>query len=162
MTDNEIIKALECCTNCICNHAKTDTECPLVKMSFCKNYLMKESLALINRQKEDIEHYKKSYFNGQKIFSDQSLENECMKAEIDSMKEKLKLYSYYKEPFVKHIKSEAIKDFSEKLKEAPIKMGIPLLGLQTKSEIEEYFNGILLQLRDAIDDLVKEMTGEKT
>ena len=162
MTDNEIIKALECCTNCICNHAKTDTECPLVKMSFCKNYLMKESLALINRQKEDIEHYKKSYFNGQKIFSDQSLENECMKAEIDSMKEKLKLYSYYKEPFVKHIKSEAIKDSSEKLKEAPIKMGIPLLGLQTKSEIEEYFNGILLQLRDAIDDLVKEMTGEKT
>lgn len=55
MTDNEIIKALECCTNCICNHAKTDTECPLVKMSFCKNYLMKESLALINRQKAEIE-----------------------------------------------------------------------------------------------------------
>ena len=52
MTDNDIMKALECCTNCICNHAKTDTECPLVKMSFCKNYLMKESLSLINRLKK--------------------------------------------------------------------------------------------------------------
>ena len=50
----QIIKALECCTNCICNHAKTDTECPLVKMDFCKNYLMKQSLALIKEQDEQI------------------------------------------------------------------------------------------------------------
>lgn len=57
-TDDEVIKALECCTNCICNHAKTDTECPLVKMAFCKNYLMKQSLALINRQKAEIEKLK--------------------------------------------------------------------------------------------------------
>ncbi len=64
--------------------------------------------------------------------------------------------------YQKAVEVEAIKGFAEKLKEAPIKMGIPLLGLQTKSEIEEYFNGILLQFRDAIDDLVKEMTGEKT
>ena len=63
--------------------------------------------------------------------------------------------------YQKAVEVEAIKGFAEKLKEAPIKMGIPLLGLQTKSEIEEYFNGILLQLRDAIDDLVKEMTEEK-
>ena len=60
--------------------------------------------------------------------------------------------------YQKAVEVEAIKGFAEKLKEAPIKMGIPLLGLQTKSEIEEYFNGILLQFRDAIDDLVKEMT----
>lgn len=63
--------------------------------------------------------------------------------------------------YQKAVEVEAIKGFAEKLKEAPIKMGIPLLGLQTKSEIEEYFNGILLQFRDAIDDLVKEMTEEK-
>lgn len=63
--------------------------------------------------------------------------------------------------YQKAVELEAIKGFAERLKEAPIKMGIPLLGLQTKSEIEEYFNGILLQFRDAIDDLVKEMTEEK-
>ena len=159
MTDNEIIKALECCKDADC------LNCPRLAEELCfglGSNLVSCVLNLINRQKEEIEHYKKAFFNSQNIFSDQALENECMKAEIDSIKEKLKLYSYYKEPFVKHIKSEAIKEFAEKLKEAPIKMGIPLLGLQTKSEIEEYFNGILLQFRDAIDDLVKEMTeGEK-
>ena len=51
----QIIKALECCTNCTCNHAETDTECPLVKMSFCKNYLMKQSLSLINELTEENE-----------------------------------------------------------------------------------------------------------
>lgn len=50
-----------------------------------------------------------------------------------------------------------IKDFAEKLKETPIKCGIPLLGLSTKVEIEEYFNDIMMQVRDAIDTLVKEM-----
>lgn len=75
-----------------------------------------DALDLINRQKEEIEHYKKAFFNSQNIFSDQALENECMKAEIDSMKEKLKLYSYYKEPFVKQIKSEAIKEFARRVK----------------------------------------------
>lgn len=63
--------------------------------------------------------------------------------------------------YQKAVEVEAIKEFAEKLKEAPIKMCIPLLGLQTKSEIEEYFNGILLQFRDAIDDLVKEMTEDE-
>lgn len=53
MTDNEIVKALECCSNCVCNNDKD--ECPLLKMSFCKNYLMKQSLDLINRQKAEIE-----------------------------------------------------------------------------------------------------------
>lgn len=56
--------------------------------------------------------------------------------------------------------SEVIDEFAKKLKEAPIKCGIPLLGLSTKDEIEEYFNGIMLQVRDAIDSIAKEMKGE--
>lgn len=55
--------------------------------------------------------------------------------------------------------SEVIDEFAEKLKEAPIKCGLPLLGLSTKEEIEEYFNGIMLQVRDAIDNIAKEMKG---
>jgi hypothetical protein len=35
-----------------------------------------------------------------------------------------------------------------------------LLGLSTKEEIEEYFNGIMLQVGDAIDSIAKEMKGE--
>lgn len=56
--------------------------------------------------------------------------------------------------------AEVIDEFAQKLKEAPIKCGIPLLGLSTKDEIEEYFNGIMLQVRDAIDSIAKEMKGE--
>lgn len=55
--------------------------------------------------------------------------------------------------------SEVIDEFVERLKEAPIKFALPLLGLQTKDEIEEYFNGIMLQVRDAIDSIAKEMKG---
>lgn len=56
-------------------------------------------------------------------------------------------------------KSMVIDEFAERLKEAPIKCGLPLLGLSTKGEIEEYFNGIMLQVRDAIDNIAKEMKG---
>lgn len=56
--------------------------------------------------------------------------------------------------------AEVIDEFAQKLKEAPIKCGIPLLGLSTKEEIEEYFNGVMLQVRDAIDSNAKEMKGE--
>jgi hypothetical protein len=55
--------------------------------------------------------------------------------------------------------SEVIDEFAEKLKEAPIKCGLPLFGLSTKEEIEEYFNGIMLQVRDAIDNIATEMKG---
>ena len=55
--------------------------------------------------------------------------------------------------------SEVIDEFAEKLKEAPIKCGLPLFGLSTKEEIEEYFNDIMLQVRDAIDNIAKEMKG---
>ena len=57
--------------------------------------------------------------------------------------------------------SEVIDEFSDRLKEAPIKLGLPLLGLSTKEEIEEYFDGIMLQVRDAIDKIAKEMKGDE-
>ena len=55
--------------------------------------------------------------------------------------------------------SEVIDEFAEKLKEAPIKCGLPWFGLSTKEEIEEYFNDIMLQVREAIDNIAKEMKG---
>jgi hypothetical protein len=57
MTDNEIIKALECCCggdggkNCYC--------CPLYEVSPCTNALSKYALDLINRQKAEIERLQK-------------------------------------------------------------------------------------------------------
>ena len=62
MTDNDIIKALEFCSHCECNNEKTETECPLINMPFCKNYLRKQSLALINRQKAEIERLQREKY----------------------------------------------------------------------------------------------------
>lgn len=59
------------------------------------------------------------------------------------------------------IKAEAIKEFAERVKEIKVKYALPLLGLQTKTEIENYVDDILSQMRDGIDRLAKEMTEGK-
>ncbi|MBQ8298149.1 MAG: hypothetical protein IJX77_10255 [Ruminococcus sp.] len=56
MTDNEIIKALECCSKtsqeiCI-------KECPIFRRAGCIDELHKVVFTLISRQKEEIERYK--------------------------------------------------------------------------------------------------------
>ena len=55
MTDNEIIKALECCIlyKQICSE-----NCPLCDVKSCKENLRKHCLDLINRQKAEIEQWK--------------------------------------------------------------------------------------------------------
>ncbi len=57
MTDNEIIKALECCTKLGCSDNETK-ECPLKPYEDCSRRLAINSLILINRQKAEIENYK--------------------------------------------------------------------------------------------------------
>lgn len=58
MTDNEIIKALECCANW--ESDKSCEECPANTYGFgCANKRAKASLDLINRQQAEIERLKK-------------------------------------------------------------------------------------------------------
>ncbi len=53
MTDNEIIKALECCITPGC-----DKSCPFKGSISCNEKLMRNTLSLINRQKAEIERLK--------------------------------------------------------------------------------------------------------
>lgn len=55
--------------------------------------------------------------------------------------------------------SEVVDEFVKRLKEEPIKLSLPLFGLSTKDEIEEHFNDIMLEVRDAINRVAKEMNG---
>ena len=55
--------------------------------------------------------------------------------------------------------SEVVDEFVKRLKEEPIKLSLPLFGLSTKDEIEEHFNDIMLEVRDAIDQIAKERNG---
>ena len=52
MTDNEIIKGLECCCASECD------ECPYDEQTACVEYVKEGTLDLINRQKAEIERLK--------------------------------------------------------------------------------------------------------
>lgn len=62
MTDNEIIKALECCKHKTYSHCK---ECVFFGSPSCNLHLATKALDLINRQQAEIERLKtfKSYFD---------------------------------------------------------------------------------------------------
>ena len=109
MTDNEIIKALECCSDSNCH------ECPI---EGCTDDIFRNALDLINRQKE---------------------KNESLK--VDLAKCSIRLDNLYKT--ADEIKSEAIKEFAERLKE--------------KLQWDVEFDNKLVFESD-IDNLIKEMT----
>ena len=114
MTDNEIIKALECCTSYDCEHCKYEPPILVPKSSLaCNDALMKDALDLINRQR----------------------------AEIEEKSNKLREIM----PIVAELKTEAVKEFAERL----------------KAEKWKHKNfGELVCVED-IDSLLKEMVGEQ-
>lgn len=150
-TDDDVIKALECCTNCICNHAKTDTECPLVKMDFCKNYLMKQSLSLINSQKVEIESLK---IANEKMYSankEQEAEIERLNKEVDRLSQCVLYHDGIVSDLEKDVfnaKAEAYKEFAERLK----------ANMSNIARMEYGGHIYFCVGYDLIDTLVKEMT----
>ena len=88
MTDNEIIKALECLTG----FQKLCKDCPYSGTDhypFCREHCAKDALALINRQQAEIEMLKGW--------------ERLLKAESHA-------------PIIKKARAEAIKEFAERLK----------------------------------------------
>lgn len=85
MTDNDIIKALECCVHQHC------AECKLSELTFCIDALSKYSLDLINRQKAEIERL--TGYNENLQTANTALSNEILdirNATIKEFEEKLK------------------------------------------------------------------------
>lgn len=130
MTDNEIIKALECCV--YDDYAKCHYDCPY--KTNCR-HLSKDAIDIINRQRAEIEQLK---FEIAKL-----LPEGCSYAIQVEVSNKLE----------SQIKSEAVKEFAEKLKNK-IKTecnpyGKPTFDYDTSLAIMRY-----------IDNLVKEIVGE--
>ena len=162
MTDKEIIKALECC--CKSNSCEG---CPLDYFTFsssqCASELAIKSLDLINRQKAENKRLEKEVNLVSIQFQDLQERYEEAQAEIDRLKECPKcVYEYDGEiteycvqgpcpnfKTVEQIKSEAVKEFAERLKEKFFET-IRNYGL-TKDVVEVC----------DIDNLVKEMVGDK-
>ncbi|MBO5037729.1 MAG: hypothetical protein J6D42_11705 [Clostridia bacterium] len=147
LTDNEIIKALECCKG-------ADTGCWECKLSdsckFTVQDIMQNALDLINRQKAEIERLreliKEIYgLNGELEEVDKKLKN-IYEIE-DSLRAEKADVMYYKD----QIKSEARKEFAKKLKNHKRKMSSSDWG-------GDFWDEAVLV--SDIDNLVKEMERE--
>ena len=138
MTDNEIIKALECCNSTERGHCLN--KCPYYNYSAnCTQAMIKDALDLINRQKEEIS--KKDIEIDILIQKKEDLSDEVsdLRAEIERFKEFCKTLmeamgeqeielatakdeaDRYKRYYFNHeydkLEAEAIKEFAERLKE---------------------------------------------
>ena len=92
MTDNDIIKALECCSkgSYVCGENCPRFDNGKLTIPACRFELLGEALDLINRQKAEIEELRKGFT-----------------ADMD----------YFASEYDSKIKSEAIKEFAERFKE---------------------------------------------
>ena len=138
MTDNEIIKAVGCCIG----NTKCD-ECPMFRTQNCMNKVFGYALDLINRQKEKIKEFDEKLVIRRGLIDYQ-------KAEIEQWKEEANKYQNLwciAVDDIEKVKSEAIKEFAERLK--------------SKLQWDVEFDNKLVFESD-IDNLVKEMTEVET
>ena len=108
MTDNEIIKAVGCCIG----NTKCD-ECPMFRTQNCMNKVFGYALDLINRQKEKIKEFDEKLVIRRGLIDYQ-------KAEIEQWKEEANKYQNLwciAVDDIEKVKSEAINEFAERLKE---------------------------------------------
>ena len=133
MTDNEIIKALDCCANCESCDFET-TNCPLVEEMECRSLLAQKALDLITRQQAEIERLKTELDFAKAFRKETDAEFSLMHRKYGNM--------------LKAAKSEAYKEFAEELKHFII-----------PQKADGYTREIVLK-RD-IDNLLKEMAGEE-
>jgi hypothetical protein len=142
MTDAEIIKALEC-------HADTDIKtckiCPYDGQRMCGHQLCRDGLDLINRQKAEIEALDFLIKESNKIAErqDKEIERLTVLAKLGNMR--ANDYRAMRDK-CKTAKSEAIKEFAEKV----------------KASRDVLFNNIYsgFHFNVIIDSLVKEMVGD--
>ena len=148
MTDTEIIKALECCSNsCDDGFAKCD-ECPRFEEgSGCTLRTMKDAFDLINRQQAEIERYEQLIPNKYCICT--KVGNGLIYSETTEDYDKI----------ISEISAEAIKEFADKviLKIENSRRKYQRLCKEQGEKEDEVMN---IHYRGIIN-LVKEMVGEK-
>ena len=144
MTDDEIIKALECCSH----RGKKDCDnCPVnyKTAELCFEDVMSDAFDLVNRQNAEIERLKqenKEYCEDNRIIAYQRNQRD---KEIRALHNQLNGLNFMD----KQIKSESVKKFAEKLKDSADKTRIK--NMETE-KVVFYMDEFKL------DNLVKEMT----
>ena len=132
MTDNEIIKALECCILCECENCPHDGE------TACKENLNQEILDLITRQKEE----KEALIAGQETLQRHIAEQKAEIERLQGEKENCRCVIADLCEQVKTAKAEAIKEYMKRVKAGLIKGGIyPVLVKNTLDRVKEEMVG---------------------
>ena len=153
MTDNEIIKALECCLDISPSNCKN---CPLFNVTnstmVCSKIATKFSIDLINRQQAEninlkghLEQLKSRYDNAKSEIK--RLKGISVSPSKDSM-DFCGVLCDYAEELIDKAKSEAYREFAEMLKNE--------INIRTTYSREQDKNVMRM-----IDNLVKEIVGEK-
>ena len=139
MTDNEIIKALECCMsdNPPCTTCKYDGD--TITVDECMGELMKDALDLINRQRAEIERL-------QQNLKEAHIDIKEHQAEIEALK--LINSTYVGE--TSEIRKITLQEFAVKVNEH-----------MCAYDLDNYHWFRAIE-RDAFNDLVKEMVGDES
>ena len=149
MTDKEIMKALECCSERGLLSESCD-ECPNLAMgSLCMDQMLRDTLDLIKRQKAEFENLEKEY---DRVFKEnvrnqteverleKLLDAECDTCACGLLEQRVKA------------RVEAIKEFAEKLKAKKAIHYCKHCGKEI--DYTDVFN-------DSVDTILKEMVGEE-
>ncbi len=153
MTDNEIVKALECCTS-----KMQCFDCPrfdgiwgMRAFTHCDSKMKSDALDLINRQKAEIERLK----------GEVAKEFICFVGNPH----KVEQCPYLEE--LSKVKAEAIKETVEKVadevRRVNVSIPFPADGITTKEEMQEWGNIVAKLLSTAVNNAlkkIKEMEGE--
>lgn len=108
----------------------------------------------MDREKE-IEEMAKCciYHDNGKCNADITEDNECdLMCKMYGMFTNLEMAGYRKQ-------SEIIDEFAKRLKDYPINVRLPFLGLETKEEVETYVNNLFDQIESIVDKIAEEMKG---
>ena len=136
-TDEEIVRNYEWCIGCTSDRCR---ECTMDEQGFCEEELQDLVLDLINRQKSEIERLKtenKIYIDANQVIGYQRDQRD---KEIDELQKQIDGLDVRENK----IKSEAYKEFAERLK---------------KETLSDRGYDILQQ--GTIDNILKEMVGEE-
>lgn len=151
LTDNEIIKALECHTG---NNSKRCQVCPYtIYGCYCLDHLHPDLLDLINRQKAEIEKLEKENTVFREIIKKQDDEISALRKDLlkrenleESFSKSVKQFDKRLEKTVKLERAEAYKEFTEKFKEK-ISQKV-CCGRLSFVETEYELNNLLKEMED--------------
>ena len=143
MTDNEIIKALECCRN----NAREDEckyclSCPMAHCELdedeelnCMDAVLKRAIDLINRQKAEIEKYRVNNNALKRAVEVLKKDLDNSNAEIERLTKANERFAEEFDAYYASVKCEAYKEFAERLCEGRVSNDPVVIAV--KVELEE-------------------------